>query len=72
MTKAQEWARQRNGIKFRLAGVRENLRMMTISNVILSTEKKEMKRAILFLDEVIGSWRTRNGMSKKKFMEGGK
>ena len=72
MTKAQKWARERNQAKFRLAGIRENLRLVSNLGTLLSTEKKELRRAILFLDETIGSWRTRNGMSKKKFMEGGK
>ena len=70
MTKAQKWARERNGIKFILGGIVKNLKNLSFKPCLLTTEKAELRRAILFLNETIGSWKARNGLSKKKFMEG--
>ena len=72
MTKAQKWARERNGVKFVLLGIKKNLINLSEKTCLLATEKKELKRAVLFLNETLGSWKLRNGLSKKKFIEGGK
>lgn len=70
MTKAQEWARERNGVKFILSGITRNLKVQGEKDCLLTTEKKEIRRAVLFLHEVLGDWKTRTPLSKKKFMEG--
>lgn len=68
MTKAQQWARERNGIKFILRGIVENLKTQSFKSCLLTTEKAELRRAVIFLNETIGSWKGRNSLSKKKFM----
>lgn len=70
MTKAQKWARERNVNKFILGGITKNLKsMISRSSCLLITEKAELKRAILFLNGTLGSWKARNELSKKKYME---
>ncbi len=69
MTKAQKWARERNSAKWRLKGIRENLKMLARNSSLLITERKELKRSVIFIDETLSSWKARNGLAKKKFME---
>lgn len=70
MTKAQKWARERNGIKFVLSGITENLKTQSFKSCLLTTEKAELRRAVILLNETMGCWKARNELSKKKFMEG--
>ena len=69
MTKAQKWARERNVVKFILKVIIENLKGLSAKSCLLQTEKAELKRSIIFLNETIGSWKARNGLSKKKYTE---
>ena len=69
MTKAQKWARDRNGAKFLLKGITSNLKGVSMRTSLLTTEKAEIRRAILFINETLGSWKVRNVLSKKKWME---
>jgi len=70
MTKAQEWARKRNGAKWRIKGINENLRNLSMESSLLTTERAELRRAVLFITQSLNNWEERNSLSKKKFMEG--
>lgn len=70
MSKAQEWARGRNGAKWRVTGVVATLQTLSAEPSLLATERGELRRSILLLKETLGCWKARTGLSKKKFMEG--
>ncbi len=72
MTKAQKWARERNGAKFLLKGIAANLKSISMRTSLLTTERSKVRRAVLLINEILGSWKGRNTLSKKKFMEGNK
>ena len=72
MTKTQEWAKQRNFTKFRLKGVLATLSTVQQSSVVLLSEQAVLRRAEIIISDIVDDWPLRNGLSKKKFMEGGK
>ncbi len=72
MTKAQKWARERNFAMFRLRGVLIALLDVQQSSATLTTEQSELRRAEIAIANTVDCWKARNGLSKKKFMEGGR
>ncbi len=70
LSKQAKWARDRNGAKFLLKGITANLKTILGRQSLLTTEKSELKRAIIAIDETLYIWKGRNSLSKKKFMGG--
>jgi hypothetical protein len=70
-TKAQRWASRRNGAKFRLRGMRNNLDSLCQESILSPVERDSTWACIGLLDHLLMKWEDRNQISKQTFLAGG-
>lgn len=70
-TKAQQWASQRNHLKYRLKGLAGNLRTTAHYNVCIGKEKKELLQAAQIINNIIEfDWKIASKISKANYLRG--
>ena len=69
MKVTMKWARERNFAKFRIKGIINNLHLLIDQKVTLRVEKGELKRAIIYLNETLENWESRNTLSKNRYVK---
>ena len=70
MTKAQKWARERNGAKFRIKGSIANMTaLIKNSKALTREERRELTEIVLKLNGVTNRWKGYNEVSKENFMK---
>ena len=67
-TKAQIWARYRNGKKFLLLGLSQQLLSMSLDLVYTREEQKHLAKAHTHIKAVLLNWKARNVRSKEIFI----
>ena len=68
MTIAQDWARERNGLKRSLTGMLTRCRSMSSCISLMGSEKDYIKRIEAHLKIALSDWDNRNKYSKRKYL----
>ena len=68
-TKAQEWARKRNGAKLRLMGCAAQIKILSRDIFLLPKERESLKVMSRILDILLKFWSEKNEESKRYYLK---
>ena len=68
MTIAQDWARERNGLKRSLMGMLSRCRNISSCISLMGSEKDYIKKVEMHLKAILSDWDNRNKYSKRKYL----
>ena len=71
MTKAHKWARERNGTKWRLLGIKQNLKGMSVNKSLTISERVQLDLALNNIGSIIHEWKDHNREAKANYLKKG-